>query len=34
MVEDAVEVASSTLAEKVGVVNWSRNGPRIPRSLA
>ncbi len=32
MIEDFVEVASSTLAEKVGVVSWSRSGPRISRS--
>ena len=32
IIEDVVEVASSTLAEKVGVVSWSRSGPRVSRS--
>ena len=32
IIEDVVEVASSTLAEKVGVVSWSRSGLRVSRS--
>ena len=32
IIEDVVEVASSTLAQKVGVVSWSRSRPRVSRS--
>ena len=32
IIEDVVEVVSSTLVEKVGVISWSRSGPRVSRS--